>query len=131
MSKIFQKSEFNKMAADILFKENLYAPSIHCSYYGCFQLIKYILNKYFGIAYDDIGTDVASSHVYLQNKFIEEIKKIKLYSTLEIAELHRKIKELKGLRILADYKNEEIKQNTAEQALDYSRDIRALLIKIN
>ncbi len=37
------KSEFNKAAANLLLNNQLYAPSVHCSYYMCVQLMLHIL----------------------------------------------------------------------------------------
>ena len=41
------KSEINSDAAKLLHDKNYYAPSIHCSYYSCLQLMIYSLNSHF------------------------------------------------------------------------------------
>ena len=134
MSIIKQKSEFNVMAADILFKQNLYAPAIHCAYYGCFQRIKSILHNYFGITYDDINNEVATQrigeHVCVLDRIIREIESRRLLPQRERKSLYNKMRDLKDLRVLADYKNEEIRYDKAETALNFSKDIRDLLSKI-
>lgn len=43
MSELKHKSDFNKHAADLLITNNLYAPSVHSSYYRCIQLMLYII----------------------------------------------------------------------------------------
>ena len=50
MSKLKEKAKFNLSAAEILQENNLFAPSIHCSYYSCFQLLKFTINDFFGIS---------------------------------------------------------------------------------
>ena len=74
MSKLKEKSEFNFDAAQLLIDNYLYAPSVHCSYYSCFQLMKFTMNNFFGIGYDELNTRISVStsggtHSYVTNFF--------------------------------------------------------------
>lgn len=59
MSKLKAKAEFNIDAAQLLIDKSLYAPSVHCSYYSCFQLMKYTMKEIFGITYDELAQRVS------------------------------------------------------------------------
>ena len=61
MTKLKQKSEFNFDAAKVLIDTNLYAPSVHCSYYSCFQLMKFALKDFCGINYDELYQRIGNS----------------------------------------------------------------------
>ena len=93
MSKLREKSEFNFDAAQVLIKNNLFAPSVHCSYYSCFQLMKYTMNYVFGISYDELNTRISvtagGTHSYVTNFFNKEVKK---KSITDYSDFSRKIK---------------------------------------
>ena len=79
MSKLLEKSRFNFDAAEVLIKESLYAPSVHCSYYSCFQRIKSIFPIYFDLTYSQIDvivrTGKVNEHAYLIRYISEQIHK--------------------------------------------------------
>jgi hypothetical protein len=77
MSKLKEKSEFNFDAARLLIDKYLFAPSIHCSYYSCFQLMKFTMKNYFNISYDELNRNISVdksgeltplSHIFLIQK---------------------------------------------------------------
>ncbi|MDY0280344.1 MAG: hypothetical protein RBR35_07270 [Salinivirgaceae bacterium] len=54
MSYLRQKSEFNLDAAKLLQSNSLFAPSVHCSYYSCLQLLKATIIEFFGVSYEEL-----------------------------------------------------------------------------
>ncbi|MFC4723032.1 hypothetical protein ACFO5O_11920 [Geojedonia litorea] len=139
MSYLKAKSVFNLDAAEVLIeKHQCYAPSVHCSYFGCFQFIKSKLNE-IGITYAKMEQDInlskqnggtpLTSHKYpisLMLKRIEE--KTDVYYKRE---LQNKIKTLKVYREESDYFNEEVDYNKSNTALKLSREIiKSIKIKL-
>jgi hypothetical protein len=57
-------------AAQILIDKNLYAPSVPRTYYSCFQLMKYIMNNFFGISYDELNQRVIAACYMQQRRLI-------------------------------------------------------------
>lgn len=132
---IANKSDFNLQAAEELIKKNLYAPSVHCSYYGCFQKMKFILSRCFKITYEEIDQIVANSrpkrseHVFIRDKIVHDLSGKK--SNIQFSRtLENNIKRLYQFRINSDYKNMEIFSNTASEAMRISKDIIIQLKKI-
>ena len=125
MSKLRDKSEFNFDAAQVLIKNNLFAPSVHCSYYSCFQLMKYTMNYVFGISYDELSTRISvtagGTHSYVTNFFNKEVKK---KSITDYSDFSRKIKDLKEFRESSDYDDVEITIDRSEKAKAYATEIR-------
>lgn len=60
MSNLENKSELNIFAAKILIENNIYPPSVHCSYYSCIQLLKFKMNVFFGVTYEQLAIDISS-----------------------------------------------------------------------
>ena len=131
MSKLKQKSEFNIDAANLLIKEAYYASSIHCSYYSCFQLMKFTINDFFGIDYEaqsvEISTSGQHTHQYVINFVSNELKRF--VGIGESQSFKRTIKDLKQLREESDYENIEVSLDMSQTALDKANGIRQYLIK--
>lgn len=110
MSKLRQKSDFNLDAAKVLLEQNLFAPSVHCSYYSCFQLLKYTIHDFFGEDYEkqanNISTTKQKTHQYVINYITNKLKT--LASSQESRDFKRKINDLKQFRIESDYENIEV-----------------------
>lgn len=127
MSKLKQKSEFNFDAALVLIDKSYFAPSVHCSYYGCLQLMKYSIKKYFGIEYADLKTSILASasknsHVYIINFIYSE-----LYNKIGVHEsrkFKRKINDLKQFRVESDYEDIEINYSYSSKALAKAESIK-------
>jgi uncharacterized protein (UPF0332 family) len=114
------KSSDNLSAANYLQSMRLYAPSVHCSYYSCFQLSKHFLNSkgknYHTQSLECGGKD---SHNYIINETQKYITDSLLYN--------REMKILKTLRRKADYQNDIITPNDASKALASAKQTRKLL----
>ncbi|PLB20010.1 MAG: hypothetical protein TRG1_1274 [Flavobacteriaceae bacterium FS1-H7996/R] len=134
---IKSKSVFNLEAAKELINEHqYYAPSVHCSYYGCFQHIMSKLNS-IGITYEIMDNDIANSKqdgvpTLYSNKYpidliIKEIsKKSDLIYTKNVRD---KIKKLKLFRVMSDYHNDQINEPKSTEALRLSHEIINLINK--
>lgn len=137
MSQIKTKSELNALAADLLFKNAIYAPSVHCAYYSVFQLMKYIVKVSIGIDYSDQQNEInkiktekstrnIGTHEYIILKICNELNRIDLNT---YKNLNRKIKDLKKFRHESDYDNKQIDQAYSNQAIFYSKEINYELRK--
>lgn len=130
MSKLREKSEFNIDAAEYLFKKSLYAPSVHCSYYSCFQLLKYTIKIFFDIDYDvqtsNITSSKQSSHKYVINYVCGKLESFVSFE--ESRKFRHKIKDLKQFRIESDYENIEVSSDKGDIALRKAKEIRTYLI---
>lgn len=128
--KLKQKSEFNADAAELLIRNNNYAPSVHCSYYSVFQLMKFTMKEFIGVDYDTIDMNVASrktgEHQYIRNEILNVIRNSD-YS--EYSRMSRNLKDLYQFRIDSDYKNIEVNSEKAEKAKSFSRDIISYIKK--
>lgn len=134
MSSLKNKSEHNLLAAEILIKNGLHAPSVHCSYYSCFQLSKYVLNKFSGISYLDQETELnlwkqsrtgkIGTHDYVIKKLGDEIRKC---STEAYLTFTNNIKELKKFRIESDYEDKPVTDEQSKRSLHLSTELIHLL----
>jgi len=131
MSKLKEKSEFNFEAAQVLIDKYLFAPSVHCSYYGCFQLMKFTMLNHFGISYDELRQRVSvkttgGMHTYVTDFYNRAVRKngISDYSNFS-----RKIKDLKEFRESSDYDDVEITIDKSHKALSYATEIKQYIQK--
>ena len=130
MTKLKEKSEFNIDAAELLIKQNLYAPSVHCSYYSCFQLMKYTLKNIIGIDYEEQGNQIRLSKQNSHNFVIHAIgKEIKRRNPYDFRYFNNNIRELKALREEADYENVEILIDKSSMAYEKAKKLRLSLLK--
>src|SRR5690554_982567 len=127
MSKIRQKSEFNIKAAEQLLKDAYYAPSVHCSYYSCFQLLKYTIKDFFNIDYETQAVNMSvigqKSHQYVVNYIAKEL--VSFVPFEESRNFKRTIKDLKQFRIESDYENLEIDLVKGNDAFNKAQEIRS------
>ena len=132
MSKLKEKSEFNIDAAQVLIDKYLFAPSVHCSYYSCFQLMKFTINAYFGMSYDELRQKVSvntsgGTHTYVTHFFNTEVRK--KYGLTDYTDFSRKIKDLKEFRESSDYDDSEITIDNSTKALQYAKELRYYIQK--
>jgi len=124
------KSQFNTDAAILLQEKNLYAPSVHCSYYSCLQLMKFIIKDFIGISYVDLEIEIRQKNTNTHKLIIEKISD-ELYknSRTEYTYFNRKIKDLKKFRVSSDYENVQITTVESGKALVLAKEVREQLIK--
>lgn len=125
MSNLIQKSNFNIDAAEKLIIDSLHAPSVHCSYYGCFQFLKHTLKNYKKITYEFIEDECKAysggTHGYIIDKCLNEFRSKVDFNTFK--EVKRNIKDLKSFRIDSDYFDIAIIIDESEKALALSKGI--------
>lgn len=129
VAQLRNKSEFNTEAAELLIDSNVYAPSVHCSYYAVFQLIKHFFVKYKEITYLELSemnrADGRTSHKYLIEEYYLYLSHDSECSLdrREIRNLQRKTGDLRHFRVKSDYENLTINHYTANKALSISKEI--------
>ncbi len=130
MSKLRQKSDFNIEAAEILlYKERLYAPSVHCSYYSCFQLLKYTIKSLFKIDYDKQASEALRQNLKTHQYVIKFIStELESFDRIRGRNFKRNIKDLKQFREEADYENIEVTFDKGEKAFKKAKEIRNYII---
>ncbi len=126
MSYLKQKSDENEKAALHLLNLNMFASSIHCTYYSCFQLILHIfLTK-------DVCSEYELSKIKKnEGSHNETINKIasKIYSRDTKRSFNSAMNTLKKFRREADYLNLEITSEKADKATDLNIKIKTYLNK--
>ena len=127
MNILKDKANENLEASEYLINEEMFSPSIHCSYYSCLQLMRHILFNIYGVIeseYDE-RPEVKNkgSHVYSINFFRNELHNKKI----SYREFEKKIRDLKLLRKSADYKETIILSKDSAEALKIAIFITNLL----
>jgi hypothetical protein len=115
----------------LLITNNYYAASVHCSYYGSFQFIKYALKKFVPYSsYKDLdkasGAHGKDSHENLYKLLMSTYRGTGKKNTEELA-LLKKISDLKTARKRADYQEYPITKTYSQQCGQKSRQIIAEL----
>ncbi len=111
-------------ASTLLIKEGFYAPSVHCSYYGCLQFLKYTLKTFLGTSYEDIESQSAKtvgSHKYIINNILLNYRN--KVGIREYKDIKRSLLDLTEFRIQSDYENKQIIIDQSEKALTLSKSI--------
>lgn len=110
-----------------------YCASIHCSYFSCFQIVKFILLSIFEEKEEEVyakrktATREIGEHEYYIQKIHESIIGTKDFVSAK--EFKNKINELKSLRTVSDYKIDIIEKPKSEYALRLANDILKILRK--
>lgn len=128
MTVVKSKSIENIKAAELLIKKRMYAASVHCAYYSCFQLSSYTLAHYCKMDYQtqedlartlkqDSHTCVCGNMRGVLRSRDEELA----------ANYHRNYAELKKMRKKADYSSTIITHPEAEKAKEIAEKINIIL----
>lgn len=131
MNELYDKSELNFDASQLLYNNNLYDCVCHPAYYSCLQLMshKLIMKKI------DLSTQAAltsrdyqgHSHQYL----INETRKLMKFDKFTDERRYKSfIKQLKEFRERADYKEEKITQEESLQCISMAKEVRQQLKSI-
>lgn len=128
MTAFRNKSEINKLAADKLAKEYLFAPTVNCLYYSCLQLSIHLLVSKWGYTEKSISNEISmqggGSHGFYINKTCDFITKKDIFAANK---LRRSIGKLKKLREDAEYKSVMIDVKIHQSAETYYHEIFSIL----
>jgi uncharacterized protein (UPF0332 family) len=132
MSILKEKSIFNIEAAKLLNDNNLFAPSVHCSYYSCLQLMKVAMLEFKGISLKDLESEITNakntknlnSHSYIIKEICDLLRND---SKADHSLFERKINQLKKYRTKSDYEEVEITTTESLKAFDFAKEIRTQL----
>jgi len=111
-----KKAEENLKAGKLLFDKAMFNASIHCYYYSCLQLMKFVILDKFGFTIETVDrqTESGNSHNWIINKIKELYLEKYDYSYSRI--FSKDIKRLKNLRKDADYNLVEIDKDKTIEA---------------
>ena len=118
MSCLKNKSEINKLAADLLHKQSLYPTVIHSAYYSCLQLVKHIIIKDSTKTEEEVEEQIRnsgeSSHEYMINLLTTSLKS----KGKDFRLFNSNINQLKRLRVESDYRNISVDFNKSKNSID-------------
>ncbi len=127
------KSQENACAAQCLLEERaLFAPSVHCSYYSTYQLVRHILNRVYNMPYETQHYTTSSGGQVAGHKFVIDELCRRFDADTDMspsAILHKKKSFVRLLkcRIKADYENNEISKEEAVMAHELSESLNNFL----
>ncbi|HQW69559.1 MAG TPA: HEPN domain-containing protein [Flavobacterium sp.] len=120
------KSEDNISSAKELIELKYYGSSVHCSYYGSFQYMKFALRKYKNTSYEKIEADClghrSGTHGYIYDNILLALRS-KIQDSRDYVYIKRIAKDLKTFRINSDYFNIKISLDDAEKSIKFSEEI--------
>lgn len=125
MPHLLAKSESNLNAASILLTGGLFAPSVHCSYYGMLQNLTCKLRSSLNITFEELTnksiSDKRNSHKFLIEETLVIIEnRSNRFNKREIKNL---IYDLKIFRESSDYQNVSISFEQGTKAFELSTTI--------
>lgn len=125
MPEFEKKSKKNSEAAELLIKNNIFAPSIHCNYYCVFQYIKSILSVGYQVSYTQQTrrTRGKDSHKEILSILKEQLRNSNVNEEEINTIIDVKHKSLKALRKKADYKNIVISKELADESTNLRNDL--------
>jgi uncharacterized protein (UPF0332 family) len=124
---LLSKSEWNFLAAKLLIEKEYPNSSVHCSYYSCVQLMRYILMEKYGQTIESIYSsskdEKGGSHEALINMFIKHLRGL----NFNFREFNTEIQEIKSYRNEVDYKYLEVNKDTAREIRRKAESVRVFL----
>ena len=118
------KSVDSLKAAEYLQNQSFHHSSVHCSYYSCVQLAKYILIKKLGKS-EEVRKNRTSFHSFYIREFYNSLKSKDEH--LKASEFQKNITSLKKLREESDYESIEIFKSSSTRAQSISKKIQEIL----
>lgn len=123
------KSELNMLAAKDLLKNCHYQTVCHPAYYSCFQMIKYRLDKDYGVSYDEQDRlrveGSGNSHKVVLGEFKKIAEKKKGWKFAQ--EFDRKIKDLQQERVNSDYKPMHFDREKCQNVISLAEELLRLM----
>lgn len=133
MSELLKKSQANKDAAQLLYEELLYAPSVHCSYYSFLQAAQDFINSTLKLTNEQLikkhSTKAAraTTHVAIRNELSDIIRK---HLRLQAPLFQKKVQMLVQRRVDSDYTQIPIGYLEARYAKSESEELKEILIEL-
>lgn len=133
MSELANKSNYNLSSAELLYSNNLHAPSVHCAYYSCFQKMCDILIEFYGYTADSLYSESSrngiGSHEFIINKTFQNLTaKNNNYS--ESQQFKRQIEDFKRKRVDSDYKESVIDHTKSSASIALAKKINSKLAQV-
>jgi len=125
-----QKSKENIESADLLVDNGYFDASVHCSYYGCLQLMKLTIKKVGNIDFKTQhidSRDNGGSHIYIVNTFKSLFTGGKFKVGIE--KHTNAIKKLKELRVQADYDPERVDSLKSRSAVSLAQEFSTFIFE--
>jgi hypothetical protein len=135
LSHLSSKSSANLNASSLLIENELYASSVHCSYYAMLQHMTCKLTLSLGISFVELSVksedDERTSHKYILEETIRALtlkanSLTHLQRNIKIRDfqmLKRSVKGLKALRVESDYHDVFIDKSKSDEALHESKKV--------
>ena len=133
MSELLKKSQLNKDAAQLLYDQFHFAPSVHCSYYSFLQAAQDFINSTLNITNEQLISKHstikarATTHAAIRNELSEIIKKRLKYKAQPF---HKKVQMLVQRRVNSDYTQIAIDYSEARIAQSESEELKEILIEL-
>ena len=131
MPELLKKSSENFSAASLLIENELYASSVHCSYYSCFQKLKNVISQGYSCDYEELEVEhrdlnttlsakkrLGSHEFFIDRKLLDLIKRER-----KDHKLISQINDIKLYRTDSDYKNKQIIRADAEAVLSKAEEV--------
>lgn len=128
-SELLKKSEENRKAALKLWSvEKWFAPSVHCAYYSCVQLMIHIIMTVGGKKYETMESEIGSFRGGSHGYYIQQVQSLLVNSgkANKIKDFSQ-IKTLKTYRETSDYKPVEVTYDDSDKANSLAEKISKLL----
>lgn len=129
---LLKKSEQNIISAKLLKDNNLFASSVHCSYYSCVQRMLNIVHVHMGSDKDDLKNkckiNATGSHVIMANEVKLELFRVSMNDS-ESQFFSNNIGNLKRNREAADYHQVDIEPMKCQASIEIAYKINKLLDK--
>lgn len=130
MPELIKKSKENLSAASLLIQNELYASSVHCSYYSCLQRLKGLISQAYNIEYDELEKERSqlnrkilkrnlATHEFLIDRKLSDLIRRERKDHKLISEIN----DIKLYRTKSDYENVKIDHSDAELVLSKTEKI--------
>lgn len=134
MSQYENKSDIYLESSELLSEKGLYPAVPHCAYYSCLLLIEHIWYHTLGRTDNDlVNTNIyghRGTHEIMTNEVEKYIKNSnRKDASVCFKELMTKMGQLKKLRVIADYRDENIDSKKSDNAIKLSNEILPILKK--
>lgn len=132
MSELLKKSQSNKAAAQLLYDELHFAPSVHCSYYSFLQAAQDFINSTLKLSNEQLilkhsTKGRATTHAAIREELFQIMRKHLRYK----AQLfHKTVQMLVQRRVDSDYTNVAIGFSEAHSAQSESEELKEILIEL-